>query len=143
MFPLNAVAELPDAASIAKLNIERSSDGYGSIEITAAQPRFLRLAEIRDIPMGGSTIVAQAQIWTEGFGNGSVYLKLSPVLPGRQLTDKAGHPGIIGGRARWNRTRVDQHYTKELAPSRVVVSIGLNGRGTAWVDDLRIYQVAD
>ncbi len=79
-FPINSL-EGVIAQSGVQFDKEVSSDGNGSLKITASEPTVVRLFELGDIDVENARLIYQARVRTEGV-EGQVYLEMWCHSPG-------------------------------------------------------------
>lgn len=117
-----------------------TSDGTGSIKITAADSTTVRLYEIGDIDVENARLVYRARLRTEGV-QGQVYLEMWCRFPGQgEFFSRALHAPLTGS-TEWTSQETPFVLERGQNPDHIVLSIVTTGRGTVWVDDIALIKV--
>ncbi len=110
-----------------------TEDGNGSVKISTQNPQMVPIAQWRGLDVRNSSVVCQANVQTEGFTNGSVFLEVSA---GKTFS---GTPGVRGERKRWSPIDVKMDFGPTNPPT-IMFKLNMNGTGTVWVDWVRCYK---
>jgi len=114
-----------------------TSDGTGSLKITAAKPMTVRLYEVAGIGAEDARLVYRAKIRTDGV-QGEVYLEMWCRFPGKgEFFSRALHAPLTGS-TEWTSQETPFVLEKGQNPDHIALNIVINGRGTAWVDDVAL-----
>lgn len=114
-----------------------SSDGKGSLRITAAGPTVVRLFETGDIDIEGARLIYQAKVRTEGV-KGQVYLEMWCHFAGLGEAFSRGLDSPVSGNTEWVSVETPFFLQSGENPDNVKLNLVVNGTGTAWIDDIRI-----
>jgi len=114
-----------------------SSDGNGSLKITATGPTVVRLFELGDIDIENARLIYQARVRTEGI-EGQVYLEMWCHFPGKGEFFSRGLQTPLTGTTNWTTEETPFFLKKGENPDNVKLNLVINGRGTAWIDDIRV-----
>lgn len=116
---------------------EISSDGNGSLRITATEPTVVRLFELGDIDVEDARLIYQAKVRTEGV-EGQVYLEMWCRFPGKGEFFSRGLETPLTGTTNWTSEETPFFLKKGENPDNVKLNLVINGKGTAWIDDIRL-----
>ncbi len=114
-----------------------SSDGGGSVKISAAEPAIVRLFETGDIDVEDAALVYQAKLRTEG-AEGAVYLEMWCHFEGKGEFFSRGLHSPLRGTVDWTTQEILFFLKKGENPDNVKLNIVCEGPGTIWVDDVRL-----
>ncbi len=114
-----------------------SSDGYGSLKLTATEPTTFRLYETGDLDIENARITYEAKIKTENV-DGQVYLEMWCQFEGRgEYFSRALHTPI-SGTVDWSSQETPFLLKRGENPDNVRLNLVIDGTGTAWIDDIRL-----
>lgn len=116
---------------------EISSDGKGSLRITANGPAVVRLFETGDIDVENARLIYQAKVRTEGM-DGKVYLEMWCHFPGKGEYFSRGLESPLTGTTDWTTEETPFFLKKGENPDNVKLNLVIDGKGTAWIDDIRL-----
>ena len=116
---------------------EVSSDGNGSLKIIATEPTVVRLFELGDIDIENARLIYQAKVRTEGV-EGQVFLEMWCHFPGKGEFFSRGLQTPLTGTTNWTTEETPFFLKKGENPDNVKLNLVINGKGTAWIDDIRI-----
>ncbi|MGZ3537937.1 MAG: hypothetical protein ACXVAB_07880 [Thermodesulfobacteriota bacterium] len=116
---------------------EVSSDGNGSLKITATEPTVVRLFELGDIDVENVRLIYQAKVRTEGV-EGQVYLEMWCHFPGKGEYFSRGLQTPLTGTTNWTTEETPFFLKKGENPDNVKLNLVINAKGTAWIDDIRV-----
>jgi hypothetical protein len=114
-----------------------SSDGNGSLKIIATGPTVVRLFELGDIDIENARLIYQAKVRTEGI-EGKVYLEMWCHFPGKGEFFSRGLQTPLTGTTNWTTEETPFFLKKGENPDNVKLNLVINGKGTAWIDDIRL-----
>jgi hypothetical protein len=114
-----------------------SSDGSGSLRITATEPTVVRLFEIGDLDIENAALIYQAQVRTEDVV-GKVYLEMWCSFPGKGEFFSRGLQTPLTGTTDWRTEETPFFLQKGENPDNVKLNLVIDGTGTAWIDDIRL-----
>jgi hypothetical protein len=116
---------------------EITADGGGSLRLTAAEPTTFRLFETGDIDVENARLIYQAKLKTADV-DGEVYLEMWCHFPGKgEYFSRALH-APLSGTVDWTTQETPFFLKKGENPDNVKLNLVINGRGTAWIDDMRL-----
>jgi len=114
-----------------------TSDGTGSIKISAVDSTTVRLYEVGDIDVEHARLVYRARIRTEGV-QGQVYLEMWCRFPERgDFFSRALHAPLTGS-TEWTSQETPFFLERGQNPDHIALNIVITGRGTVWVDDIML-----
>jgi len=114
-----------------------SSDGKGSLRITVSEPAVVRLYEVRDLKIENARLIYQAKVRTEGV-EGQAYLEMWCHFPGKGEFFSRGLQDTLTGTNQWITMETPFFLKKGEKPDYVKLNLVINGKGTAWIDDIRL-----
>jgi hypothetical protein len=120
-----------------EIDKQNSSDGKGSLKITAAHPAVVRLFETGDVDAENARLIYQAKIRTEGV-EGQVYLEMWCHFPGKGEFFSRNMNTPVSGTTNWTSMETPFFLKKGENPDNVKLNLVINGKGTVWVDDVRL-----
>jgi hypothetical protein len=114
-----------------------SSDGKGSLKITETEPTVVRLFDTGDIDVENARLIYQAKVRTEGI-DGKVYIEMWCHFPGRGEFFSRGLQTPLTGTTNWTTEETPFFLKKGENPDNIRLNIVIDGKGTAWIDDIRL-----
>lgn len=120
-----------------QIDKEVSSDGNGSLKITAAAPAVIRLFETGDIDIENARLVYQARLRTEGV-EGKVFLEMWCNFAGKGEFFSRGLQTPLTGTTNWTTEETPFFLKKGENPDNVKLNLVIDGKGTVWIDDIRL-----
>jgi hypothetical protein len=114
-----------------------SSDGKGSLRITVTKPTVIRLFEVRDLNIENARLIYQARVRTENV-EGQVYLEMWCHFPGKGEFFSRGLQSPLTGTTDWTTEETPFFLNKGENPDYVKLNLVINGKGTAWIDDIKL-----
>lgn len=135
-FPIESLEGVISQSGL-QFDKEISSDGNGSLRITATEPTVARLFEVGDIDVEDARLIYQAKVRTEGV-EGQVYLEMWCSFPGKGEFFSRGRQTPLTGTANWASEETPFFLKKGENPDNVKLNLVINGKGTAWIDDIRL-----
>jgi hypothetical protein len=114
-----------------------SSDGDGSLRLTATGPTTFRLYDIDVGHIEKSLLIYRAKIRTEDV-RGSAYLEMWCSFPGKgEFFSRALHDPV-SGTSDWVAQQTPFMLQKGQYPDGVKLNLVLDGTGTVWIDDVEL-----
>jgi hypothetical protein len=120
-----------------RIDKDISSDGNGSLRVTSTRPTVVRLFEVGDIDIENMRLVYQARVRTENV-EGTVYLEMWCHFPGKGEFFSRGLQTPLTGTTEWTTEETPFLLKKGENPDNVKLNLVINGKGTAWIDDVRL-----
>jgi hypothetical protein len=114
-----------------------SSDGNGSLRITATEPTVVRLFETGDIDVEDARLVYQAKVRTEGV-DGKAYLEMWCSFPGKGEFFSRDLETPLTGTNDWTTQETPFFMQKGENPDNVKLNLVIEGKGTVWIDDVKL-----
>jgi len=114
-----------------------SSDGHGSLKITADGPRTVRLFETGPIDGENAHLMYQARLRTEGL-EGQAYLEMWICLPDLGTFFSRGLNNTLTGTADWTIVETPFLLKPGQKPYNAKLNLVITGKGTVWIDDIRL-----
>jgi hypothetical protein len=125
------------AAENVEIDLQNTSDGKGSLRIIADKPTVVELYQIDDIDIQDALLVYQAELKTAGI-DGQVYLEMWCHFPGLGEFFSRGLNDPLTGSTDWTSAATPFILKQGQNPDRVRLNLVIDGRGTAWVDNIRL-----
>jgi hypothetical protein len=125
------------ARSGVRIDKDISSDGNGSLRVKSIKPTVVRLFEAGDIDVENARLIYQARVRTENV-EGKVYLEMWCHFPGKGEFFSRGLQTPLTGTMEWTTEETPFFLKKGENPDNVKLNLVLNGKGTAWIDDIRL-----
>ncbi|MHC4511292.1 MAG: DUF4190 domain-containing protein [Planctomycetota bacterium] len=116
-----------------------SSDGNASLRIDAAAPTTVRLFEIGDIDIENARLIYQAKVRTANM-QGQVYLEMWCHFPGKGEFFSRGltQEKPLTGTTDWTTEEILFFLHEGENPDNVKLNLVIGGKGTVWIDDIRL-----
>ena len=114
-----------------------SSDGKGSLRVATERPVTVRLYATGDIHLDNSRLIYQARLRTEGV-EGQVFLEMWCSFPGKGEFFSRGLDAPLSGTTDWTTRETPFFLQKGENPDNVRMNLVINGKGTVWIDDIRL-----
>jgi hypothetical protein len=114
-----------------------TSDGSGSLRVTADEPATIRLFETGDLDVEDAVLIYEAKLRTEDV-SGKVYLEMWCHFPGRGEFFSRAAGSALSGTVDWVSQETPFFLKKGENPDNVRLNMVIDGRGTAWIDDIRV-----
>ena len=135
-YPVDSAATVL-ARSGVENDAEITSDGNGSLRLTADEPTTFRLYDTGDIDIEDTRLVYQAKLRTEDV-DGRVYLEMWCHFPGRgEFFSRALHAPLSGS-VEWTAQETPFFLKKGENPDNITLNLVIDGKGTAWIDDIKL-----
>jgi len=139
-FPLDTMAGLVTQSGVA-IDTLNSSDGNGSLKITASEPTVARLFEIGGIDIENAKLIYRARIRSEDIA-GKAYLEMWLRFPGKGEYFSRGLDRPLTGTTAWTTEEIPFFLKKGEIPDLIRLNIAIEGTGTVWIDDIRLFKAA-
>jgi hypothetical protein len=135
-FPIDSLEGIITQSGV-EFDKEVSSDGKGSLKIVATEPTVVRLFELGDIDVENARLIYQAKVRTEGI-EGQVFLEMWCHFPGKGEFFSRGLQTPLTGTTNWTTEETPFFLKKGENPDNVKLNLVINGKGTTWIDDIRV-----
>ncbi len=120
-----------------RIDEQISSDGNGSLRIEAMEPTTVRLFETGDMDIEDARLIYQAKVRTENV-EGQVYLEMWCHFPGKGEYFSKGLINPLSGTNYWTAAETPFLLKKGENPDNVKLNLVVDGKGTVWIDDIRL-----
>jgi hypothetical protein len=114
-----------------------SSDGRGSLRITATEPTVVNLFETGDLDVENARLIYQAKVRTEKV-EGKAYLEMWCCFADKGDFFSRGLDTALSGTHGWTTLHTPFFLKKGQNPDNVRLNLAIKGAGTVWIDDVRI-----
>ena len=135
-YPIDSMEGLITQTAVT-LDRQISSDGNGSLRIEATEPTTIRLFETGDIDIENARLMYQACVRTENV-EGQVYLEMWCHIAGLGDFFSRGLDRPLTGSTDWVTEDTPFFLKAGQNPDNVKLNLVINGRGTVWIDDIRL-----
>ena len=135
-FPMDSLEGIISQSGV-QLDRTISSDGKGSLRITAMEPTVVRLFEIAGIDVDNARLIYRAKVRTEGI-EGQAYLEMWCHFPGKGEFFSRSLQSPLTGTTNWATEETPFLLKKGEKPDLVKLNLVINGKGTAWIDDVHL-----
>ena len=135
-FPLDTLEGVITQTGV-EVDSKITSDGKGALRITTDGPATVRLFEVHDIDVENARLTYQAKVRTEGV-EGQVYLEMWCHFPGKGEFFSRALQTPLSGTTGWTTEETPFFLQKGEKPDYVKLNLVINGKGTAWIDDIRL-----
>jgi hypothetical protein len=105
--------------------------------MTSTKPTVIRLFETGDIDVENARLIYQARVRTEDV-EGKVYLEMWCHFPGKGDFFSRGLQTPLTGTTEWTTEETPFFLKKGENPDNVKLNLVIKGKGTAWIDDIRL-----
>lgn len=137
-FPLDNLDGVITQSDV-QLDKDVSGDGNGSLQVTATEPTVVRLFELGDIDIENARLIYQAKLRTKDL-EGQAYLEMLCSFPGKGEFFSRGLASPLSGTTDWTTQQTPFFLQKGENPDNVKLNLVIKGKGTAWIDDIRVMQ---
>ena len=135
-FPIDTMDGIITRSGV-RIDRDISSDGNGSLRITSISPTVIRLFETGDIDVENARLIYRARLRTAHL-EGQVYLEMWCHFPGKGEFFSRGLQTSLTGTTEWTTEETPFFLKKGENPDNVKLNLVINGKGTAWIDDVRL-----
>jgi hypothetical protein len=135
-FPLDSVEGII-AQSDVQLDKDVSSDGHGSLKIITKEPLTVKLLEVEGINIDDARLIYEAKVKTEGL-EGKAYLEMWCQFLGKGEFFSRGLQTTASGNTGWMTMETPFFLQKGEKPERIKLNLVVEGKGTVWIDHLRL-----
>jgi len=107
------------------------------LKITSTRPTVIRLFQTGDIDAENARLIYQARLRTENV-EGRAYLEMWCHFPGKGEFFSRGLQTPLAGTTEWTTEETPFFLKKGENPDNVKLNLVIDGKGTAWIDDVRL-----
>jgi hypothetical protein len=112
------------------------TEGMGSVRISTVWPTTISLGEVTALEIENATLVYQAKVKSDNL-EGQAFLEMWCHVAGGQYFSR-GLDSKISGSSSWKILETPFLLQAGQSPDKITLNIVINGRGTVWVDDIRL-----
>ncbi len=135
-YPIDSLEGIITKSGV-QMDKEITSDGNGSLRIATTKPTTVRLYETGDIDIENARLFYQAKLRTEGV-EGQVYIEMWCHFPGKGEFFSRALQSSLSGSNEWSSQETSFLLKKGENPDNVMINLVVNGKGTVWIDDIRL-----
>ncbi|MBL7068595.1 MAG: hypothetical protein ISS34_01880 [Candidatus Omnitrophica bacterium] len=135
-YPINSMEGVITRSRV-EFDEEITADGDGSLRITVSKPFRVRLYETGDIDVKNARLIYQAKLRTEDV-EGKVYIQMWCHFPGKGEYYSRAIQSALSGTNEWTSQEIPFFLTKKDNPDNIKFDVVLTGKGTVWVDDIKL-----
>lgn len=135
-----------DLEDSSKLGLTIQSDtqdktqGKASIKVKTLWPTTICLGEVMGPDIENAKLVYSANVKTDL--EGAAYLEMWAHVQGRTYFSR-GMNDQVKGKSEWKIVKTPFIFQKGQKPEKVTLNLVINGRGTVWIDDVKLSRVPD
>jgi hypothetical protein len=138
-YPINNVSEIVSTANV-ETDAGVSNDGAGSVKVSVVEPTTINLFEESNIDAGQSKLVYQAKLKSQNL-EGNAYLEMLLHFPDTGDFYVQGNKTEIAGTTDWKTIEASTELEKGRNPDSAKLRLIVGGKGTVWVDDVKLLKV--
>lgn len=135
-YPVDSLDNLINKSGV-EIDRDVSSDQNGSLRITTSKPTTVRLYETGDIDIENARLIYQAKLRTKDV-EGQVYLEMWCNFKGKGEFFSRALQSPLSGSNEWTSQETQFFLKKGENPDNVKLNLVINGKGTVWIDDIRL-----
>lgn len=135
-FPIDNMTGIITRSNV-EIDTTISCDGKGSLRITAPDSTVVRLFEVGDVDVENATLIYQAKVRCEN-EEGLVYLEMWCSFPGAGEYFSRGLMQPITGNSDWATMETPFFLKRGQNPDNVKLNLVITGKGTVWIDDVKL-----
>jgi hypothetical protein len=135
-YPINDMTGILTAQGVT-IDSDVTSDGHGSLQISADEPVTVRLFETGDIDVENARLLYQARVRTDDI-EGQAYLEMWCHFPGQGEYFSRSLHSPLSGTTDWTTQETPFFLKAGENPDNVKLNLVIAGKGTAWIDDIRL-----
>ncbi len=135
-FPIDNIQRVITRSNV-QIDKEISSDGKGSLKVTSTGFNVVRLFETGDLDVENARLIYTARLRTKDF-EGQVFLGMECHFEGRGDFFSRDVMSPLTGTTEWTTEEVEFYLRKGENPDNVKLHLIMNGKGTAWIDEVRL-----
>jgi len=130
---------LDDASSLGttvSTDLTTKQEGNGSIKISTVWPTTICLGEVQGLNVENARIIYRARVKSENLA-GNAFLEMWCHVGGGQYFSR-GMNSVVTGTMDWVTLETPFFLQKGQRGEKATLNIVINGKGTVWVDDVRL-----
>ena len=110
-------------------------EGTGSVKVMSLWPTTVCLGEVAGLNIENTRLVYQAQVKSDL--DGQAYLEMWAHIDGQAYFSR-GLNATISGRSDWKQIQTPFMFQRGQRPEKITLNLVINGKGTVWIDDIRL-----
>ncbi|MGB7062913.1 MAG: hypothetical protein WBF13_11250 [Candidatus Zixiibacteriota bacterium] len=135
-FPVDNMEGLVIQSGV-EIDRQNSADGNGSLRITATESTVVRLFEVSGVDIENARLIYRARVRTEDV-EGKVFLEMWCHFTGVGEFFSRGLQSPLTGTTGWTTEEIFFMLRKGENPDTVKLNLVIDGKGTAWIDDIHL-----
>jgi len=135
-YPIDSLEGIITTSGIT-IDKEITSDKKGSLRIVTNTPITVRLYETGDIDIENAQLIYQANLRTEGV-EGQAYIEMWCHFPGKGEFFSRALQSPLSGSNNWTSQETPFILKKGDNPDNVKINLVINGKGSVWIDNIRL-----
>ena len=132
--PLDSLGDVITTSGVA-VDAGVTTDGGGSIRVTASEPVTVRIAELENLSVDDARLIYRARLRTAGL-RGKTYLEMWCEFPGGGAYFSRALESPVTGTNDWLSQETPFVLQKGQIPNRVKLNLVIDGQGTVWLDEV-------
>ena len=136
-YPIDSREGILSESGGIEMDTEITSDGGGSLRTTASEPGTVALYETGDMDLENARLIYQARLRTEDV-EGQVYLEMLCEFEGKGVFFSRALQSPLSGTTDWVLQETPFFLKKGENPDNIKLNLVIDGRGTVWIDDIRL-----
>ena len=137
-FPDNTLEQVIDKQSVT-IDRSQTDDGSNVLRIDAQSPTVVHLFALPDPDIENATLVYQAKLHSENL-EGRAYLEMWCSFPKLGRYFSRGMQSPVSGNTAWTTVSTPFFLKEGQNPDNVELNLVIEGKGTVWIDDIRLLQ---
>jgi len=121
--------------TMVQVDKEITSDGNASLKMTVDKPTTINLYETGDIDIENARLIYQAKVRTEDV-EGKVYLEMWCNFQEHGEFFSRALQSPLSGSNDWSPMETPFFLKEGQNPDNIKINIVIDGKGTAWIDDI-------
>jgi len=135
-YPMDSLEGLISQTDVS-IDKDISSDGKGSLKITATAPRIVRLFETGDLGVDNARLIYQARLKTQDV-KGRVFLEMWCHFSGKGEFFSRGLDRPLSGTNEWTTEETPFFLQKGSKPDNIKLNLVIDSGGIVWIDDIKL-----
>ncbi len=119
---------------------EISNDGKGSLKIKATEPIIIKLFEIGNIDIHNARLIYNAKVKTENL-QGKVFLEMWCSFTGQGEYFSRNIQSFLTATNDWSSMETVFFLKKGENPDNIRLNLVIDGKGIAWIDDIKLMKM--
>jgi hypothetical protein len=133
---MNSLVDLITRSDVV-VDREITSDGDGSLRVSTDTARTIHLYETGDLELENARLIYRAQLRTEDL-EGKAYLEMWCHFPEKGEFFSRALNTPLSGTVGWTWQETPFFLKKGENPDNVRLNLVVDGRGTVWIDEVRL-----